>query len=253
MKKSTTTATLLILSVQFFQGSSFVGSIQRDGRSATSLFGTIRFVGNANANLSTPSIITTDQDEDKSLSNFLTSPASDPVLLGSKKDAKGGGVSECRQMDDNESAADAGVLWECRQAKVEWFGLKIQPIFINRLEKASDNVVISIIDAQTEVEKGGRLGNTLASAMKRSQFEGRNVISWKEQNGANNESGAQRNYALEGNLKLTLTINLPPFLPLPPGFNAIGSKIVERTCRDRLRQNLSDISDAYLVWATSPE
>mmetsp|Transcript_31950 Transcript_31950/g.52111 ORF Transcript_31950/g.52111 Transcript_31950/m.52111 type:complete len:248 (+) Transcript_31950:182-925(+) len=237
-------ATLFILMIKSSPASSFVPSnggniiCQRNCHpSITSLFGTIRFVGNAGANLSTPSIITNDQDDqDKSLSYFLSSSASDPVLLGTK----------CRKMDDDESSS--GVLWECQQASVQWFGMQVTPIFINRIEKnlSKGSVVVSIIDAKTQVENGGRIGDTIASAMERSTFEGRNAITWKEHAGA-------QTYTLEGNLKLEITITLPRFLPIPPGFNAIGSKIVERTCKERLRQNLSGTSDAYLLWATSQQ
>ena len=77
--------------------------------STTSLYGTIRFVGNAKAAFNTPSIITTnDQDEDVSLSKFLLSSASDPVLLG---------TSEYRRMDGD--GGEGGELWECRQVKYE--------------------------------------------------------------------------------------------------------------------------------------
>lgn len=257
--KHTASVTLLILLIDLISNVSSFASIngntirlsksKESSTTFTSLYGTIRFSGTANAKIDTPEIVTnTDEDEDKSLSKFLTSSASDAVLLGTKKGAKG--VSQCTKMNDNQTIQ--GDLWECKQNSIAWFGLTITPIFTNRIEKseADRNVVISIIDAQTEVSEGSRLGNTLASAMKRSKFAGRNVISWKE--GGNNNSGS-RSHTLEGDLNLTLTINLPPFLPLPPGFNTIGSKIVERTCRDRLRQNLSDISDAYLVWATTPE
>lgn len=255
------TVTLLICLANRFLGSSFSirpilttpQSAKERASSASSLFGTVRFVGNADARLDTPSIITTDQDEDRSLSNFMASSASDPVLLGSQKTAEGAAVSQRMRMDDDSSGS--GELWESRQASIEWFGLQLTPIFISRIEKnpASGNVVTSIIDAQTEVQQGGRLGNTLSSVMKRSAFEGRNVVSWKEIGVDDSSADAARKYTLEGNLKLTVTINLPPFLPLPPGFNAIGSKIVERTCHDRLGQILRDISDAYLIWATTPQ
>lgn len=206
------------------------------------LFGTIKFVGTANALLSIPPPIITG-DEDKSLSKFLSSPSSDTALLGrgTLTIMDGGG----------DSTGEGGLLWECRQASVRWFGMEVAPIFINRIDKnpSEKTVVVSIIDARTEVEQGGRLGNVLASAMQRSTFSGRNAITWKEY--ASDTAGGARSCDLEGNLKLTLTITLPPFLPLPPGFNTIGSKIVERTCTERLRQNLSELSDAYLIWATS--
>jgi len=38
-----------------------------------------------------------------------------------------------------------------------------------------------------------------------------------------------------------------------PGFNTIGSKIVQTTCRIRLKQNLEDISNAYFQWHSSQD
>ena len=201
---------------------------------STQLFGTIRFVGSANARHSTPPINNCN-DENKSLSTFLSTSASVPALLGTE-------ISRCRKIDE-ESEME---VWECRQATVAWFGMTIAPVFINQIEKKTDeeSVIISIIDARTEVEKGGRLGNTFISAMKRSKFEGRNVVTWKERD----TTSSDQIFALEGSLTLTLTIDLPPFLPLPPGFNIVGSKIVERTCSDRLKLSLQNLSDAYLHW-----
>ena len=233
MKRSSTVS-LLVLSINSASSFAPYGGCQRRRSSSTTttLFGKIRFNGSAVSRLDTTSIIANIEDEDKSLSNFLTSPASDTVLLGTPNIAK---------LNDDE---ENGVLWECRQGNIDWFGLQLVPIFINRIQKdpSSRNVVISITDATTEVEKGGRMGNALASAMKKSKFDGRTSITWAEQN-----NGAT---VMEGNLKLTLSIDLPSFLPLPPGFNAIGSKIIESTCKERLTQNLSGISDAYVIWAT---
>lgn len=213
------------------------------------LGGTIKFVGNASARLSIPSPIiinnvdNNDKENKKSLSNFLTTPASDTVLLGK--------TSICTRIEDgtstNQGVVGGGELWECRQASVAFFGLQISPVFTNRLERSTtkNEVTITLLDSRSEVE-GGRLGNTLASVMKKSKFEGRNTITWQENYDA--MLPQQEDFLLEGKLNLTLTITLPPFLPLPPGFNAIGSKIVERTCAERLKQNLNEISDAYRLW-----
>jgi len=38
-----------------------------------------------------------------------------------------------------------------------------------------------------------------------------------------------------------------------PGFNTIGSKIVQTTCKIRLKQNLEDISNAYFQWHSSQD
>ena len=214
------------------------------------LGGTIKFVGNASARLSIPSPIiinnvdnSNDKENKKSLSNFLTTPASDTVLLGK--------TSTCTRIEDgtstNTNQGGGEELWECRQASVAFFGLQISPVFTNRLERSTNKneVTITLLDSRSEVE-GGRLGNTLASVMKKSKFEGRNTITWQENYDA--MLPQQDDILLEGKLNLTLTITLPPFLPLPPGFNAIGSKIVERTCAERLKQNLNEVSDAYRLW-----
>lgn len=219
----------------------------RHSHCTTSLFGKIRFVGNAHAQLSTqPIIINNGVDDDKSLSKFLATPASDPVLLGTKAN-----VGRAVRIDNNQSSS--GELWEVAQGSIGWFGMSLVPIFVNKIKKniarGSGHVVVYIIDAKTEVESGGgsRFGNTLASIMKNSMFEGMNSVAWNEQN---NDTDAQI-YALEGRLELTIEINVPRFLPIPPGFNAIGGKIIERTCRTRLKQNLIDISDSYSLWANS--
>ena len=49
--------------------------------------------------------------------------------------------------------------------------------------------------------------------------------------------------------ELTLKVPLPRLLPLPLGFNRIGSAIVSRTCRQRVAANLDDLRDVYTAWA----
>mmetsp|Transcript_11712 Transcript_11712/g.22782 ORF Transcript_11712/g.22782 Transcript_11712/m.22782 type:complete len:367 (-) Transcript_11712:106-1206(-) len=248
------------LSTIYLPGSLFKSKSR--SRSTTSLFGKINFIGVASAK------VTGERDgagnkSSTSLKEFLLTSASDSVLLGMKNSGNQVGISQCEKIDGSDCFQNNGELWECRQASIEWFGLTLVPVFVNGIERSipssssnEGNVVISIIDAKTEVRSGGRLGSTLSSAMKRSVFEGRNVVRWEEHstNSKDHDEGTfKHKYTLEGNIKLNLTINLPPFLPLPPGFNTIGSKIVERTCRDRLRQNLDDISAAYLQWANSKD
>jgi len=239
---------------------------------SSSLFGTIRFKGNAKADLtaSVPSLGLHGDESDttnfnKTLTSFLSSSDSDAILLG-MKGGSDGGIAQVRKIQIQSPSSSYvlernrgnSVTWECRQSNIEWFGMTLVPIFTNVIERSestthpsssSGTVVISIIDAKTEVQNGGRLGGTLASAMKRSVFEGRYVVFWREEHGEHEN----RSYTLEGDIELDLTINLPPLVPLPPGFNSIGSRIVERTCRDRLRQNLRDVSEAYVDWVYSQD
>lgn len=219
--------------------------------SKTAIFGTIRFKGKAQADLTAtipPTLHGDYVSSNRTLSTFLSSSESDAILLGMKQGD--GGVARVTKVQTDQQAS----TWECRQSSIEWFGMTLIPIFTNvierseALDKRSDgSVIISIIDAQTQVENGGKIGSALASAMRRSIFEGRNIVFWKEQ------EQDDLSYKLMGDIELNLTINLPPFMPLPPGFNTIGSRIVERTCRERLRQNLRDVSDAYHHWANSQD
>ena len=199
-------------------------------KSSTSLGGTIRFVGKATSSISGDEILYKDDENDKSLLKFLSSDASNKVLMGTE--------NICRLT----STADGEETWECTQTSVAWFGMTLVPIFVNKIERGlaeKGEITTTIVEARTEVEGGG-IGNALAKAMKRSVFEGRTIYSFKE-------SGST--YDIDGDLELNLTIKLPSLLPLPPGFNTIGSKIVERTCRERLKVNIRELRDAYIEWA----
>jgi hypothetical protein len=256
---STLLALALATSFFHFSGSAIAfapksqsNPIQKRITSSTALFGTIRFKGKAQADLTAaipPTLYENYATSNKTLSAFLLSSESDAILLGMKDD---GGVAQVTQVDAQSSSS----TWECRQSSIDWFGMTLIPIFTNVIERSEPlrddedggSVIISIVEANTQVENGGRLGSALASAMRRSVFAGRNIVMWKEQ-----EEEDDKSYTLIGDIELSLTITLPPFMPLPPGFNTIGSRIVERTCKERLRQNLRDVSDSYYDWALSQE
>ena len=203
--------------------------------------GTIRFVGIASASVRGDAIPSNhDEGNEKSLSKFLSSDESNKILLGTEKFS-------------SASTAAGDVIYECIQGSVAWFGLTLIPIFINRIERGATagsfgsqeegRVITLIEEARTDVQGGG-LGSALESAMKLSEFDGRTIVTWKE---------GKSSYHIEGDLVLNLTIKLPRILPLPPGFNAIGSKIFERICRERLQQNLLDTKAAYIQWAETPK
>ena len=226
----------LTLACFFASAAAFVTPVRSSSRScdtktSTSLAGTIRFVGKANASVSGDAIRIVEEDNDKTLDKFLLSDVSNRVFLG---------TSNTKLISSASAGDDA--IYECIQGGVEWFGLTVIPVFVNRISRGPSKVTTSIEEARTDI-KGGGLGTALASAMKRSDFEGRTIVTWKETTSA---------FQIDGDLVLTLTIRLPRFLPLPPGFNAIGSKIVERTCRERLKQSLLDTKSAYIEWAEMP-
>lgn len=135
---------------------------------------------------------------------------------------------------------------------IGWFGMTLFPTFVHQIKRGNaDNdemknqvtllIVDSTVDANVVQVQGGMLGNAIASSMKTSVFEGKTTVTWKEL--------PDSSYQLTGDITLTLGIKRPPLIPLPIGFNAIGSKIVERACRERLKQYVRDISEKYDEWA----
>merc|ERR1711967_25054 len=114
--------------------------------------------------------------------------------------------------------------------------------------RSASEVSISIIEARTEVISGDRdsvRGRAVSKLMQKASFTGRNALSW--------ERSAGIGWILTARLTLTLVLPLPPFVPLPPGFNTIGSAIVQTTCRERATQNLLDVRDAYTTWPCGPK
>mmetsp|Transcript_20327 Transcript_20327/g.24907 ORF Transcript_20327/g.24907 Transcript_20327/m.24907 type:complete len:248 (+) Transcript_20327:55-798(+) len=135
-------------------------------------------------------------------------------------------------------------LWDCHFAPVEWFGFDLTPIFVNKIDRDSkvEKLKVSIVDARTEIN--GSSSGIIGSIMKQANFNGGNVLVW-------NKVSNRKGWKLSADLSLTLSIPLPPLLPLPPGFNRIGSTIVQRTCENRVENNLRDIRDAYVTWSKS--
>jgi len=108
-----------LVSVSSFSSNTIIYQTHRyQSSSSTKLFGTIRFVGDATASCDTPPIAIS--TEDKSLSQFLYTSASDEVLCG----------AQTNTLLEDDGSGDQ--LWRCQQAGVEWFGMTALPIFINR-------------------------------------------------------------------------------------------------------------------------
>ena len=114
----TTLLLLFIPLVSSFSSNTMIYQTNRFHSSSTELFGTIRFVGDATASYDTPPIAIS--TEDKSLSQFLYTSASDEVLCG----------AQTNTLLEDDGSGDQ--LWRCQQAGVEWFGMTVLPIFINR-------------------------------------------------------------------------------------------------------------------------
>lgn len=171
---------------------------------------------------------------------LLHSPASsDKVLLGT---------------DDYRSRKDG--MYDCIQPGVDWFGLELVPVFVNRIDRSevgAGGVTVRIIEARSEMRSGGGgpAGAVIKSAMEKSKFSGRYGVSWR--NAPRRSISSKDGWTLSADLALTLTVPLPGLLPLPPGFNSIGSRIVKSTCRKRVEKNLVNLRDAYVRWARQSE
>lgn len=194
----------------------------------TALEATIDFKGEASTSIHVP-FPSHAASPDHTLPNWLLSPReSDKFFLGT---------------DNVRPNSDA---WEALQPSVDWFGLELVPVFVIKLERCAESQRVStnIQEARCDILSGTNTvtGKIVSKLMKQSTFHGGNTVAWRD----NADSDG---WILQANLSLTLSIPLPAFLPLPPGFNSIGSRIVKSTCRKRLQQNVVDLQEAYLQWA----
>ena len=200
---------------------------------------TLRFEGDSAATLQVS--LPQGTEPARSLPAWLASEDSNPNFFGSSK-------YYLRETNGKS-------LWHVEQPSIGWFGLRLVPTFVLELdEQPSDDettVRINIIDAKTELIRGdgsssrsGRL-DVVGKLMKKATFKGSNVVS------ARTTQQEESTWTLSANFSLTLLIPLGRLVLLPPGFNAIASRITRRTCRDRVQQNLVELEEAYIAWATT--
>ena len=222
VQRSDSIHSMLVVSLPAASAYQLNARLHAPTRTRTVRMGAINFEGNSVSELAVPAAA-------RGLDEWLGSTASDATLLGTP---------------DYEPDGD---LWICRQPPVAWFGLQVAPVFVNRITRSGDEVCVSIVEARSEIlpgdgrEEPGLVGRAVAAAMKRSSFSGRNRLSWR--------AHADGGWVLASDFELTLKVPLPRLLPLPLGFNRIGSAIVSRTCRQRVAANLDDLRDVYTAWA----
>lgn len=198
----------------------------------TGLFGTLRFAGDAEITADIP-------PGGASLARFFASEAADPILVGVTNDS-----STYRRLESDYGGDGTTTTLECRQKSLtDFLGLTLTPVLTSRITKSVDEggLVVDILDARTEVSEG-RIGNTLRRLLERAKFVGSNRVSWTEHGGG---------YRLVARMDLLITVDLPPLLPLPPGFNSLGSRIVRSQSRGRLQESVDDIARAYREWSES--
>uniref|UniRef100_A0A7S2U924 Uncharacterized protein n=1 Tax=Attheya septentrionalis TaxID=420275 RepID=A0A7S2U924_9STRA len=201
---------------------------------------TLRFEGDSAATLQVS--LPQGTEPARSLPAWLASEDSNPDLFGS------------RNYDLRETNGQS--LWHVQLPSIGWLGLKLVPTFVLELDEQPSydemTVRIDIVDAKTELFRSdgsssgsGKL-DVVGKLMKKASFKGSNVIS------ARTSTTQEGTWTLSADFSLTLLIPLGRLVLVPPGFNAIASRITRRTCRDRVQQNLVELEEAYIVWATTP-
>jgi hypothetical protein len=152
------------------------------------LYGTISLAGDSSSKIQ----FEVDPTQ-PSFEEWLQSSASDRGLLGAKA---------AMQRPDGS--------WDCRQPGIAFFGLDLVPILVNKIDRTPTAVIVSILQARTDILDGGRANLAVATIMEKSTFVGRSVIKTRT-NG--------NTYSVSVDLSLTLEAPLPLFVLLPPGFN----------------------------------
>jgi hypothetical protein len=210
----------------------FGNSSSRKASSASASLNALKFDGTGTAEVTVS--LPPGAPPERSLPAFLRSSDSDGLLLGSASYQK-------------VSSQEGNLVWEVSQPPIEWFGTKLMSTFINRIDRPAEQnkIVVAIEEARTEIatsDDSGNRASLMSNIMGRSSFTGGTELTWQQGGETSNE------WSLRADIRLDLAVNVPKFLPLPPGFNSIGSQIVGSTCKIRIQQNLQDIKDAYLKW-----
>ncbi|KAL3936935.1 MAG: hypothetical protein SGBAC_007850 [Bacillariaceae sp.] len=158
---------------------------------------------------------------------FLQSDSSNMYLLGTDDIKCHTNCQEAADDDENQ-------LFECKQPILEFMGLKLQPIFQHKLHRNTPNQVTA------SIEEGSK-----AEILQHSKHPAKRVISGLVNEATFVGESVDQKCKLSIALSLTLQIPMPRFIPIPPGFNAIGSAIVRRTGRLRTQQLLERLKAAY--------
>lgn len=191
--------------------------------SSTRLAADLSFSGDSNALLEFDAPVTHVQEW------LQNAAASDMQLLG---------TSDATRLSKDPT------LWECKQPRIDFMGLDLQPYFIHRVERRTGNIVtVEVVDSRTDVLNPNNPANqVVGSLMARAKFSGASRIQAR---------GKGQKCQLVVDLTLTLHVPLPPFVLLPPGFNSVGSSIVTRAGKGRTQKLVQDLKVAYCEWAST--
>ncbi|CAJ1948901.1 unnamed protein product [Cylindrotheca closterium] len=165
---------------------------------------------------------------------FLQSDSSNVYLLG---------TDDIQCHDDHDESQQ--LLYECKQPIIEFMGLQLQPTFRHKLYRQPNQVTASIEEgSKAEIVTHSRhpAKRVISSLVHDATFVGESVVTVHPQEA---QDHATQKCKLSINLSLSLQIPMPRFIPIPPGFNALGGAIVRRAGRLRTQQLLERLKAAY--------
>jgi len=156
--------------------------------------------------------------------------------------------------------------WDCKQPSFRLFGKDFIPIFRVGLWRYIENngllrILVAVKESRTAMlrqqDDGARLHSSLSSntsgsneqqqdwmlnMLQRGKIEGESEIMVKP---SNNGKG----WMLSMSTSLKMKMNVPKYLPLPPGFAMIGSVVMNQQCQDRAHKSLVELGQAYAEWS----
>ncbi len=187
---------------------------------------------------STHQILVSSSDRKKSISL--------PKWLASKK-------SHCHLLGSDKVTQTGQDTYKATLPSIKWFaGMEVTPTFFQTIsihggrnnKDGTDNLIVkvSIEDSEVKAKNSSRIGGLVEKLMKSCSFQGQNIVKCTKVRGVNGE----KQWLLTSEFTLNLQISLGSRLMiLPPGFNAIGSKIVKSTVEKRVKENLITLADAF--------
>lgn len=177
------------------------------------------------------SLVCDDAGVGRGFPEFLLCGASDRALLGLSSDPE---------------MADDGT-WTCKQAVFSLLGVRLAPVFVERIEKSEQRVNVVVLKASVVTAADGssertRLAGLVDYITSRSfDVDAVNTVSWRRLS-----SGA---WQVSSDLSMQFDFELPRQVLIPSRvFSAAGSLVVRKSCEDSVHQFLEDLSAEYHRW-----
>ena len=165
--------------------------------------------------------------------------------------------SQCHLLGSEKVSKVGNGIYKAELSSISWFGMELVPIFFQRIsfdDEDSDNdehimrIKISIEDSEVHYQKSSKIGGLVERVMKKCSFQGSNNLKCCKIDQRDGEEQWMLSSDFSLNLKIPLMSRL---MILPPGFNAIGSKIVKSTVENKVKENLFRLAEEYHAFSNN--